>query len=51
METQKELQSAAQTFYQQVVRVLRQKVLIEREHPGLMADLTSFTLLIIQLQL
>ncbi|XP_076014530.1 putative E3 ubiquitin-protein ligase HERC1 isoform X2 [Genypterus blacodes] len=34
METQKELQSAAQSFFQQVVRVLRQKVLNEREHPG-----------------
>ncbi|XP_053195611.1 probable E3 ubiquitin-protein ligase HERC1 [Scomber japonicus] len=34
MDTQRELQSAAHTFYQQVVRVLRQRVLLEREHPG-----------------
>ncbi|XP_029920656.1 probable E3 ubiquitin-protein ligase HERC1 isoform X2 [Myripristis murdjan] len=34
MDTQKELQSAAHTFYQQVVCVLRQKVLLEREYPG-----------------
>ncbi|KAM9841857.1 putative E3 ubiquitin-protein ligase HERC1 [Aulostomus maculatus] len=34
MEKQKELQSAAHAFYQQVVRVLRQRVLAEREHPG-----------------
>ncbi|KAM3873957.1 putative E3 ubiquitin-protein ligase HERC1 [Diretmus argenteus] len=34
MDTQKELQSAAHTLYQQVVRVLRQKVLLEREHAG-----------------
>uniref|UniRef100_UPI003AAEB7BA probable E3 ubiquitin-protein ligase HERC1 n=1 Tax=Centroberyx gerrardi TaxID=166262 RepID=UPI003AAEB7BA len=34
MDIQKELQSAAHTLYQQVVRVLRQKVLLEREHPG-----------------
>lgn len=35
MDTQRELQSAAHTFYQQVVRVLKQRVLLEREHPGL----------------
>ncbi|XP_068430797.1 probable E3 ubiquitin-protein ligase HERC1 isoform X3 [Clinocottus analis] len=34
LETQRELQSAAHTFYQQVVRVLKQRVLLEREHPG-----------------
>eukprot|EP00064_Thunnus_orientalis_P004505 superscaffoldBa00000410_g4517 len=34
MDTQRELQSAAHSFYQQVVRVLRQRVLLEREHPG-----------------
>ncbi|KAM4527576.1 putative E3 ubiquitin-protein ligase HERC1 isoform 4-T4 [Odontesthes bonariensis] len=34
VETQRELQSAAQTFYQQVVRVLKQRVQLEREHPG-----------------
>ncbi|XP_031715964.1 probable E3 ubiquitin-protein ligase HERC1 isoform X3 [Anarrhichthys ocellatus] len=34
MDTQRELQSAAHTFYQQVVRVLKQRVLLEREHPG-----------------
>ncbi len=36
MDTQRELQSAAHTFYQQVVRVLKQRVLLEREHPGLL---------------
>lgn len=35
VDTQRELQSAAHIFYQQVVRVLRQKVQLEREHPGL----------------
>lgn len=35
VDTQRELQSAAHTFYQQVVRVLKQRVLLEREHPGL----------------
>ncbi|XP_026152678.1 probable E3 ubiquitin-protein ligase HERC1 isoform X2 [Mastacembelus armatus] len=34
IETQRALQSAAHTFYQQVVCVLRQRVLLEREHPG-----------------
>uniref|UniRef100_A0A672ZRT2 HECT-type E3 ubiquitin transferase n=1 Tax=Sphaeramia orbicularis TaxID=375764 RepID=A0A672ZRT2_9TELE len=34
MDTQRELQSAAHTFYQQVVRVLKQRALLEREHPG-----------------
>ncbi|XP_023264429.1 probable E3 ubiquitin-protein ligase HERC1, partial [Seriola lalandi dorsalis] len=34
MDTQRELQSAAHNFYQQVVRVLRQRVLFEREHTG-----------------
>ncbi|XP_038590221.1 probable E3 ubiquitin-protein ligase HERC1 isoform X8 [Micropterus salmoides] len=34
LDTQRELQSAAHTFYQQVVRVLKQRVLLEREHPG-----------------
>ncbi|XP_026209984.1 probable E3 ubiquitin-protein ligase HERC1 isoform X5 [Anabas testudineus] len=34
IDTQKALQSAAQIFYQQVVCVLRQRVLLEREHPG-----------------
>ncbi|CDR00644.1 unnamed protein product [Oncorhynchus mykiss] len=34
MFTQRELQSAAHTLYQQVVRVLRQKVLTEREQTG-----------------
>ncbi|KAK2888184.1 probable E3 ubiquitin-protein ligase HERC1 isoform X2 [Channa argus] len=33
-DTQRELQSAAHTFYQQVVCVLRQRVLLERENPG-----------------
>uniref|UniRef100_A0A8C9YMF6 HECT-type E3 ubiquitin transferase n=1 Tax=Sander lucioperca TaxID=283035 RepID=A0A8C9YMF6_SANLU len=33
-DTQRELQSAAHMFYQQVVRVLKQRVLLEREHPG-----------------
>ncbi|KAM3600471.1 uncharacterized protein V6R79_024041 [Siganus canaliculatus] len=32
--TQRELQSAAHTFYQQVVRLLKQRVLLEKEHPG-----------------
>ncbi|XP_040914290.1 probable E3 ubiquitin-protein ligase HERC1 isoform X6 [Toxotes jaculatrix] len=34
MDTQRELQSAAHTFYQQVVHVLRQRVLLERKHMG-----------------
>ncbi|XP_023136650.2 probable E3 ubiquitin-protein ligase HERC1 isoform X3 [Amphiprion ocellaris] len=34
LDTQRELQSAAHTFYQQVVRVLKQRVLLEREQPG-----------------
>ncbi|KAF0031589.1 hypothetical protein F2P81_016144 [Scophthalmus maximus] len=34
MDTQRELQSAAHTFYQQVVHVLRQRVLLGREHTG-----------------
>ncbi|XP_063334410.1 probable E3 ubiquitin-protein ligase HERC1 isoform X1 [Pelmatolapia mariae] len=34
LDTQRELQSAAHTFYQQVVRVLKQRVLFERKHPG-----------------
>ncbi|XP_034457870.1 probable E3 ubiquitin-protein ligase HERC1 isoform X1 [Hippoglossus hippoglossus] len=34
IDTQRELQSAAHTFFQQVVRVLRQRVLFEREHTG-----------------
>ncbi|KAM9735318.1 putative E3 ubiquitin-protein ligase HERC1 isoform 6-T7 [Menidia menidia] len=34
VETQRELQSVAQTFYQQVVRVLKQRVQLEKEHPG-----------------
>ncbi|XP_078128363.1 putative E3 ubiquitin-protein ligase HERC1 isoform X2 [Sander vitreus] len=33
-DTQRELQSAAHMFYQQVVCVLKQRVLLEREHPG-----------------
>lgn len=35
MDTQKALQSAAHIFFQQVVCVLRQRVLLEKEHPGL----------------
>uniref|UniRef100_UPI0037E82BA5 probable E3 ubiquitin-protein ligase HERC1 n=1 Tax=Semicossyphus pulcher TaxID=241346 RepID=UPI0037E82BA5 len=34
IDTQRELQSAAHTFYQQVVRVLKQRVVLEKEHPG-----------------
>ncbi|XP_032396193.1 probable E3 ubiquitin-protein ligase HERC1 isoform X5 [Etheostoma spectabile] len=34
LDTQRELQSAAHMFYQQVVRVLKQRFLLEREHPG-----------------
>lgn len=34
LDTQRDLQSAAHTFYQQVVRVLKQRVLFERKHPG-----------------
>ena len=40
MDTQRELQSAAHTFYQQVVRVLKQKVVLESEHPGLFTDVS-----------
>lgn len=35
METQRELQSAAHIFYQQVVHVLKQKVQLEKQHPGI----------------
>lgn len=35
LETQRELQSAAHTFYQQVVCVLKQRVQLEKEHPGI----------------
>lgn len=38
MDTQRELQSAAHTFYQQVVCILKQRVLLEREHPGSFTD-------------
>ncbi|XP_013861909.1 probable E3 ubiquitin-protein ligase HERC1 isoform X4 [Austrofundulus limnaeus] len=34
METKRELQSAAHTFYQQVVQVLKLRVQLEKEHPG-----------------
>ncbi|XP_041666433.1 probable E3 ubiquitin-protein ligase HERC1 isoform X2 [Cheilinus undulatus] len=34
VDTQTELQSAAHIFYQQVVRVLKQRVVLEKEHPG-----------------
>ncbi|XP_028274446.1 probable E3 ubiquitin-protein ligase HERC1 isoform X2 [Parambassis ranga] len=34
IDTQRELQSAARTFYQQVVRVLKQRALLEKKHPG-----------------
>ncbi|XP_061589686.1 probable E3 ubiquitin-protein ligase HERC1 isoform X2 [Cololabis saira] len=34
LETQRELQSAAHTFYQLVVRVLKHRVQSEKEHPG-----------------
>ncbi|XP_037401666.1 probable E3 ubiquitin-protein ligase HERC1 isoform X2 [Pygocentrus nattereri] len=34
MSAQRELQAAAHTLYQQVVRVLRQKVALEKEHKG-----------------
>ncbi|KAM9306994.1 putative E3 ubiquitin-protein ligase HERC1 [Pholidichthys leucotaenia] len=34
LDTQRELQSAAHAFYQQVVHVLKQRTLIERQHPG-----------------
>ncbi|XP_037548156.1 probable E3 ubiquitin-protein ligase HERC1 [Nematolebias whitei] len=34
METKRELQSAAHTFYQQVVQVLKVRVQLEKEHPG-----------------
>ncbi|KAL6096756.1 uncharacterized protein ACO6RY_06004 [Pungitius sinensis] len=34
VDTQRELQSAAHTFYQQVVRVLKQRLLSEKERPG-----------------
>lgn len=34
VEKQQQLQSAAHTFYQQVVCVLKQRALVERERPG-----------------
>lgn len=34
IETQRELQSAAHSFYQQIVCVLRRKVFLEKENPG-----------------
>lgn len=36
LDKQRQLQSAAHTFYQQVVRVLKHRVLVETEHPGLL---------------
>ena len=42
-DTQRELQSAAHTFYQQVVRVLKQRAAMEREHPGLLIFVPHFT--------
>lgn len=35
VEKQQQLQSAAHTFYQQVVCVLKKRALVERERPGL----------------
>ncbi|XP_074547318.1 putative E3 ubiquitin-protein ligase HERC1 isoform X2 [Halichoeres trimaculatus] len=34
LDTQTNLQTAAHHFYQQVVRVLKQRVVLEKEHPG-----------------
>lgn len=39
VEQQQQLQSAAHTFYQQVVCVLKQRALVERERPGLFLSL------------
>lgn len=39
VEKQQQLQSAAHTFYQQVVRVFKQRALVERERPGLFVSL------------
>lgn len=39
VEKQQQLQSAARTFYQQVVRVFKQRALVERERPGLFFSL------------
>lgn len=51
VEKQQQLQSAAHTFYQQVVCVLKQRALIERERPGLFFSLvfndTTLTFLFI----
>lgn len=39
VEKQQQLQSAAHTFYQQVVYVLKKRALVERERPGLFFSL------------
>lgn len=39
VEKREQLQSAAHTFYQQVVRVFKQRALVERERPGLFFSL------------
>lgn len=39
LEKQQQLQSAAHTFYQQVVCVLKKRALVERERPGLFFSL------------
>ncbi|KAM9794366.1 putative E3 ubiquitin-protein ligase HERC1 isoform 3-T6 [Syngnathus typhle] len=44
IDMQRELQCAAQAFYQQVVHVLRQRVLLERKHPGSCQHLLLATL-------
>lgn len=40
IDKQRQLQSAAHTFYQQVVHVLKHRVLVEREHPGLLVKVS-----------
>ncbi|XP_068190129.1 probable E3 ubiquitin-protein ligase HERC1 isoform X2 [Antennarius striatus] len=44
MDTQRELQSAAHTFYQQVVCLLKHRILLQRELPGLCQHLLLATM-------
>lgn len=45
LDKQRQLQSAAHTFYQQVVRVLKHRVQVETEHPGLLFIVNALLLL------
>lgn len=50
VEKQQQLQSAAHTFYQQVVCVLKQRALVERERPGLSFSLVFNDMVMLSFQ-